>query len=30
VLLSILIIVANMVVDILYGYLDPRTRDART
>jgi oligopeptide transport system permease protein len=30
VLLSILIIVANMIVDILYGYLDPRTRDART
>jgi oligopeptide transport system permease protein len=30
VLLSIIIIVANLVVDILYGYLDPRTRDART
>jgi len=30
VLLAILIIVANMVVDILYGFLDPRTRDART
>src|SRR4051812_49036613 len=30
VLLSVLIIVANMVVDILYGYLDPRTREART
>jgi oligopeptide transport system permease protein len=30
VLLSILIIVANLVVDILYGYLDPRTREART
>jgi oligopeptide transport system permease protein len=29
VLLSILVIVANMVVDILYGVLDPRTRDAR-
>jgi oligopeptide transport system permease protein len=29
VLLAILIIVANLVVDILYGYLDPRTRDAR-
>ena len=27
VLLSILIIVANMVVDIMYGFLDPRTRD---
>jgi oligopeptide transport system permease protein len=30
VLLSILIIVANMFVDILYGVLDPRTREART
>jgi len=30
VLLAILIIVANMIVDILYGFLDPRTRDART
>ena len=30
VLLAILIIIANMVVDILYGFLDPRTRDART
>lgn len=30
VLLAILIIVANMVVDILYGVLDPRTREART
>jgi ABC-type dipeptide/oligopeptide/nickel transport system permease component len=30
VLLSIIVIVANMVVDILYGFLDPRTRDART
>jgi oligopeptide transport system permease protein len=29
VLLAILIIVANLVVDILYGFLDPRTRDAR-
>jgi dipeptide transport system permease protein len=29
VLLSIIIIVANLVVDILYGFLDPRTRDAR-
>jgi oligopeptide transport system permease protein len=29
VLLSIIIIFANMVVDILYGFLDPRTRDAR-
>jgi oligopeptide transport system permease protein len=30
VLLSVLIIVANLIVDILYGYLDPRTREART
>jgi ABC-type dipeptide/oligopeptide/nickel transport system permease component len=30
VLLSVIIIVANMVVDILYGFLDPRTRDQRT
>jgi oligopeptide transport system permease protein len=30
VLLSIIIIVANLIVDILYGYLDPRTRDERT
>ena len=30
VLLSIVIIFANLVVDILYGFLDPRTRDART
>ena len=30
VLLAILIIVANMVVDILYGILDPRTREARS
>jgi ABC-type dipeptide/oligopeptide/nickel transport system permease component len=30
VLLSIIIIVANLVVDILYGILDPRTREART
>ncbi|MBX5470578.1 MAG: ABC transporter permease [Thermoleophilaceae bacterium] len=29
VLLSILIIIANLVVDILYGVLDPRTRDQR-
>jgi len=29
VLLSVLIIVANLVVDILYGILDPRTREAR-
>ena len=30
VLLSVIVILANMVVDILYGVLDPRTRDART
>ena len=30
VLLSMLIIIANMVADILYGFLDPRTRDAAT
>jgi ABC-type dipeptide/oligopeptide/nickel transport system permease component len=30
VLLSVIVIVANMIVDILYGVLDPRTRDART
>jgi ABC-type dipeptide/oligopeptide/nickel transport system permease component len=29
VLLAIIVIVANLVVDILYGLLDPRTRDAR-
>jgi oligopeptide transport system permease protein len=29
VLLSVLIIVANMFVDIMYGVLDPRTREAR-
>ncbi len=30
VLLSVIVIVANLVVDILYGILDPRTRDVRT
>jgi ABC-type dipeptide/oligopeptide/nickel transport system permease component len=30
VLLAIIVIVANLVVDILYGILDPRTREART
>ena len=30
VLLAVIIIICNMVVDILYGYLDPRIRDART
>lgn len=29
VLLSLVVIVANLIVDILYGYLDPRTREAR-
>jgi ABC-type dipeptide/oligopeptide/nickel transport system permease component len=30
VLLALIVIIANLVVDILYGVLDPRTRDART
>jgi oligopeptide transport system permease protein len=30
VLLSVIVIIANMIVDIMYGVLDPRTRDART
>ena len=30
VLLSIIVIAANLLVDILYGILDPRTREART
>jgi ABC-type dipeptide/oligopeptide/nickel transport system permease component len=30
VLLSIIVILANLFVDIMYGILDPRTRDART
>ena len=30
VLLSVIVIIANLIVDILYGVLDPRTRDART
>jgi oligopeptide transport system permease protein len=30
VLLSVIIVVANLAVDVMYGYLDPRTRDART
>jgi oligopeptide transport system permease protein len=29
VILSLIIVVANMIVDILYGVLDPRTREAR-
>jgi oligopeptide transport system permease protein len=29
VLLSFIVILANLAVDILYGFLDPRTRDAR-
>ena len=28
VLLSVIVIIANLIVDILYGFLDPRTRDA--
>jgi ABC-type dipeptide/oligopeptide/nickel transport system permease component len=30
VLLAVLVILANLVVDLLYGFLDPRTRDARS
>jgi ABC-type dipeptide/oligopeptide/nickel transport system permease component len=30
VLLAVIVVIANMVVDILYGVLDPRTREART
>jgi ABC-type dipeptide/oligopeptide/nickel transport system permease component len=30
VLLSVLVIAANLIVDLLYGFLDPRTRDARS
>ncbi len=30
VLLAVIVIMANLVVDVLYGILDPRTRDART
>jgi ABC-type dipeptide/oligopeptide/nickel transport system permease component len=30
VLTSVVIVLANLIVDILYGILDPRTRDART
>ena len=30
VLAAIVVIVANLIVDILYGFLDPRTREART
>jgi oligopeptide transport system permease protein len=30
VLVAVIIILANLVVDILYGFLDPRTREART
>jgi ABC-type dipeptide/oligopeptide/nickel transport system permease component len=30
VMLSVIIIVCNLAVDILYGYLDPRTREVRT
>jgi ABC-type dipeptide/oligopeptide/nickel transport system permease component len=30
VLLALIVVIANLVVDILYGFLDPRTRDARS
>jgi ABC-type dipeptide/oligopeptide/nickel transport system permease component len=30
VLTSVVVVLANMLVDILYGVLDPRTREART
>jgi ABC-type dipeptide/oligopeptide/nickel transport system permease component len=30
VLTSVVIVIANLFVDILYGVLDPRTREART
>jgi ABC-type dipeptide/oligopeptide/nickel transport system permease component len=30
VLLAVIVIIANLVVDVLYGFLDPRTRDVRT
>ena len=30
VLLSVIIVIANLAVDILYGFLDPRTREARS
>jgi oligopeptide transport system permease protein len=30
VLVAVIIIIANLVVDILYGFLDPRTREARS
>jgi ABC-type dipeptide/oligopeptide/nickel transport system permease component len=30
VLTSVVVVLANMLVDILYGILDPRTREART
>ena len=30
VLLSVIVIMANLIVDVLYGFLDPRTREART
>ena len=30
VLLSIIVIAANLLVDVLYGILDPRTREAKT
>jgi oligopeptide transport system permease protein len=29
VILALIIVVANLIVDVLYGFLDPRTREAR-
>jgi oligopeptide transport system permease protein len=30
ILYAVIVIVGNLVVDVLYGFLDPRTREART
>jgi ABC-type dipeptide/oligopeptide/nickel transport system permease component len=30
VLTSVVVILANLFVDIMYGFLDPRTRDVRS
>ena len=29
ILYAVIVIVGNLVVDLLYGFLDPRTREAR-
>ncbi len=29
-IISLIFVLVNLIVDILYGFLDPRTRDART